>query len=273
MKIEAITICVNYSDYLAHTILFNKQLFQRMIVVTDCSDRRTRDLCEHHHVQCISTDVFYGEDGEKAFDKGAGIRYGLNFLQMDGWVAHIDADIALPPRTSAILPNLGLDPAFLYGLDRMMCPNFDAWAKYVSQPDVQHSCDAFISPGAFPLGHRLGLLNGGDGYIPLGFFQLWNPQASGVTDYPSHGSAARSDVRFALQWPRAKRHLLPEVLAVHLETERGEVGGHGLNWRGRRSPHFGEQPPPPKPYYERKCDPTPLPKGKTPHCQDDHGTY
>jgi hypothetical protein len=50
----------------------------------------------------------------------------------------------------------------------------------------------------------------GIGYLPLGFFQLWNAGATGIRDYPSHGAADRSDLLFAQRWPRRRRHLLPE---------------------------------------------------------------
>lgn len=262
MKIEAVTVCINYSDFLAHTILFNKPQFDRLLVVTDTKDQRTRDLCEFHHVECFSTDVFYHDD--KALDKGAGISEGLKRLSGDDWIVHVDADIALPPRTRAILSGLTLDPSHLYGCDRMMCPSFDDWAAFVGRPEVQHSCDIYVQANAFALGTRIARMHaGGSGYLPIGYFQMWNAGKTKVLDYPSHGQADRSDMAFAQRWPRDKRSLLPELVAVHLEESDSDSDGEmGVNWRGRRSPGFGpsrhhghrhkKRPPappvPPQPY-------------------------
>jgi hypothetical protein len=72
--------------------------------------------------------------------------------------------------------------------------------------------------------------------VPIGFFQLWNPKGSGVCHYPErHTTAARSDMLFAMQWPRDKRHLLPEIIAIHLESESVEMGA---NWQGRKTKPF-----------------------------------
>ena len=227
MVIEAITVCVNYSDFLAWFLLSNAKLFDRLVVVTDTQDRKTADLCEHHHVECVKSDGFY--DGGLGFDKGAGINAGLRRLSIYGWVAHIDSDIVLPPRTRQLLDAMQLDPSMIYGIDRLLCTSFEDWIGYVTLPEVQHSVNAFVQAGAFPLGTRVAAMGPGqDGYVPIGFFQLWNPAASNVWGYPQHGTAGRGDYSFGQLWPRAKRALIPEIVSVHLE-------------RGRRTPTFGPE--------------------------------
>ena len=85
------------------------------------------------------------------------------------------------------------------------------------------------------LGSRLVWTNE-QGYLPIGFFQMWNPKGSGVRTYPiNHGEAARADCQFALAWPRSRRELLPEIVAIHLESQSTT---QGLNWRGRRAREF-----------------------------------
>lgn len=235
MRINAVTVCVDYSDFLAHSLPYNKSLFDRLIVVTSKTDRATADLCEHHHVECIKTDVFY-KDGA-TFNKGAGINEGLKALGGADWVCHFDADIVLPPRTRDILNRIHLDPTNIYGVDRLMCRSFDDWANYMSKPEVQHSCESYIQANAFPLGVRVGKLKE-SGWLPIGFFQLWHPALSGHTEYTEHGTADRGDMRFALQWPRQHRVLIPEIVGIHLASEiPGD--GMGSNWNGRRTPHFG----------------------------------
>lgn len=234
MKIEAITVSVDYSDFLAWSLLFNTRLFDRLVVVTAPDDRRARDLCEYHHVECVQTDAFF--DKERAFAKSNGINAGLARLTGEDWLVHLDADIVLPPRSRALLERAALDPAALYGVDRMMCRSYAEWLAYVAAPEVQHSCDTFVQANAFPLGARVARMDA-EGYVPIGFFQLWNARATGIKSYPDHGTADRSDLAFARQWPRGRRHLIPEIVAVHLASDDGSA--MGMNWRGRRSGPFG----------------------------------
>jgi len=83
--------------------------------------------------------------------------------------------------------------------------------------------------------------------VPIGFFQLWHAGATGIRTYPGHGAVDRSDMSFALQWPRGRRALVPEIVAIHLATDDGRE--MGANWRGRTTPPFGPVPsaPPPAP--------------------------
>jgi hypothetical protein len=242
VKIEALTVSVDYSDFLAHSILWNHRAFDRWVIVTAAHDQRTRDLCEHHHIECVTTDAFYS--GDRAFAKAAGINAGLAVLDRDGWVAHLDADIVLPPRSRGMIEQASLDPSSIWGCDRLLCESYDAWACYVAWPEVQHSVNTFIQAQHFPLGPRVGRLSE-DGWSPIGFFQLWNPIESGVSTYPDHGNVDRSDMAFARQWPRHRRGLIPELVAIHLASEPEE--GMGANWRGRKTKHFGPEPHPRKP--------------------------
>jgi hypothetical protein len=125
----------------------------------------------------------------------------------------------------------------LYGIDRLMCNSYEEWQQYTTHPEVQHSCNAFVQANAFPLGTRVAnMAENQDGYIPIGFFQLWNPGATGIVDYPHSANAGLSDMRFAKQWKRAERSLIPEIVGIHLASEVSEMS---VNWRGRRSPPFG----------------------------------
>ncbi len=216
MKIDALTICVDYADFLAHCIPHNRHLFHRYVVVTTPHDRRTRDLCEHYYVDCLTSDCFY-DDGD-VFSKSSGINMALAHLDSRDWVLHLDADIVLPPRTRMILDGLTLDPTCIYGVDRIMCPNHAAWMEYMSAPEVQHSCQTFVQASAFPFGTRVGRL-ARDGWSPVGYFQLWSPDGSGISRYPRHGAADRSDHVHAMMWPRHKRVLIPEIVAIHLEQQ------------------------------------------------------
>jgi hypothetical protein len=234
MKIEAVTVCVDYADFLAWFLLWNKRHFDHLVVVTSSADKATQNLCACHHVQCVVTDAFF--DGGQAFNKGAGINAGLKALAKTDWICHIDADIILPPRAREMIEaRANVDRSAIYGIDRIMCRSFTDWLDFVADPELQHADEVYVNASAFTFGSRVAKTNA-DGYLPIGFFQLWNAATSEVTTYPEgHGTAARGDMIFARQWQRQQRVLIPEIVAIHLESE---TGANGANWRGRRTQPF-----------------------------------
>ncbi len=232
-KIEAVVVCDHYHDFLAQTLPYNKYLFDKLVVVTSYEDKATRRMCEFHHVECIPTDVLEARKGK--FCKGAGINIGLNALQKNGWVLHLDADIYLPPQTRIILQRANLDKSLVYGIDRFIVRGTKAWDKFREVPQLQHEDETWIHLGAFPLGTRV-MHYGAGGYVPIGFFQLWHPETSKVFVYPEgHSTAAREDTLFLSAWPRAKRGFIPEIIGYHLETEDAVKAS---NWSGRKTAPF-----------------------------------
>lgn len=232
-KMEAVIVCDQYSDFLRCTLPANKHLFDRIVVVTSAEDKATQRICEFNHVRCIKTDALNSRWGK--FCKGCGINEGLDQLDKDGWVVHLDADIWLPPLSRIMLQNANLDPCMLYGIDRFLVRGYKEWDKFLEMPTLQHECDAYVHLNAFPLGTRVTSKDGG-GYIPIGFFQMWNPKVSGVNDYPEqHTDAGRGDMMFAKRWPRCKRALIPEVLGYHLESVDAQMSS---NWYGRKTAPF-----------------------------------
>lgn len=240
MYIEAVIVCVDYSDFLAHTLPHNKTYFDKLVVVTSLKDESTKRLCEHLNVECIQTDVFY-EGGDK-FNKGKGINAGLEVLSKKEWVVHLDADIWLPPLTRSILEKVVLDPFSIYGIDRMMCPTFEAWNNYITNPKPIHEGWIYVHPTAFPMGVRIAEYKS-EGWEPIGYFQMWYPKITLKFTYPEHhGEADRTDVLFCKQWPRVRRILIPEIIAIHLDSEDIAISDMGKNWRGRVSKPFSLNP-------------------------------
>jgi hypothetical protein len=245
MKLEAVIICVNYSDFLTHTLPQNKQHFDKLIVVTDSKDEYTKRICEYHHVECLQTDIFY--ENQDKFNKGKAINEGLKRLDMDGWVIQLDADIYLPPLTRMILNNCekndGFDVKSIYGIDRMMCPDYKSWIEFIENPKLTHEGWVYVQTNIFPLGVRIAKFHTSEpetGYVPIGFFQMWNPKESNVYKYPEyHGSADRTDVKMAHNFTKSKRQLIPEIIAIHLESEALGISEMGKNWNGRKTNQFG----------------------------------
>jgi hypothetical protein len=242
MRIEAVCVCVDYADFLEQTLPTILPHVDDLIIVTTPEDGRTKRLCAQHGVRCLPTRCFSREDhpgqgGKPLFNKARGINYGLAHLRTDGWILHLDADVVLPHRTRYFLQSIDLDPRKIYGIDRVNCVGRAAWDQIKLQGEPQYEWSCLVKPPAnLPLGARIAHMDHG-GYVPIGFFQLWNGQ-SGITRYPiRQGSAEHTDVLHALQWDKPHRQLLPELIAIHLET-RGKPGPMGANWSGRTTPEF-----------------------------------
>lgn len=232
-KVEAVVVCDQYSDFLRITLPQNKHLFDRIVVVTAPEDKATRRICEFYHVQCVATDALNSRWNK--FCKGAGVNVGLAALDLDAWVVHMDADIWLPPQTRIMLQNANLDKSMVYGIDRFIVKGYKAWEEFTEMPRLQHECDSYVHLNAFPMGTRVTSKDSG-GYIPIGFFQFWNPGASGITHYPEqHTDAGRGDMAFAKQWSRRFRGFIPEIVGYHLESKDSS---NMANWSGRKTAPF-----------------------------------
>ncbi len=228
-RVECIIPSVHYADFLVETLPHNRILFDRTIVVTAPEDHKTREVCKFLNVECVLTDEYRTHWGE--FVKGAGINAGIRAANKDGWLVQLDSDILLPQGFRHAVDAGCFDPAYIYGVDRVMVKSFAEWQRFYRDPEAQKQGDAFVHPRAFPIGHRLCIPD----WVPIGYFQMWH--ASAERWYPTeHKDAARGDVQFALQWPRRKRALIPEVYAYHLESENAV---QGANWGGRTTVPFG----------------------------------
>lgn len=240
-KIECIVTCVNYGDFLAESLPSNRALFDKTVVVTAPEDKHTKQVCDYWNVQCIRTDVF--ESRWDKFNKGKGINIGLNALDKDAWILHMDADIVLPPTTRTLLEAAKLDTTCIYGIDRHIVIGSEPWTDFLTRPKLQQEgwsdyadCGKFVHiHDKFPIGTRVAHPSG---YIPIGFFQLWHADSK-VFSYPEqHTDAGRGDMLHALKWPRAKRHMIPEIIGYHLESEQSVMG---INWQKRTTRPFRDR--------------------------------
>ena len=241
LRLEAVTICINYVDFIKENVM-NKFVFDKWVIVTDLRDTATQIFCKKNNIECIATDIFYRDckDGERMPNKALGINEGLKLLTPGAWVVQLDADIWLPPHTRQIIENLfhsgRLETDKVYGIDRFMCDSYAKWEHFLYEEERPvHDKWYLIHMDLFPIGHRL-CNYGSDGYVPIGFFQLWNPTASGVLFYPEQISGYdRTDVVHAKQFNKLQKSFLPELMCVHLQSESGAMG---QNWYGRKSRPF-----------------------------------
>ncbi len=239
MPIEAVTVSVGYGDFLAVAAAENRGLLDRWVVVTTPADEETREVCRRFNLETVLTEEFERE-GPGAFAKARGINRGLAMLSAGAWRLHLDADVVLPPTFRLQLDQAHLDEQGLYGCDRVMVRSWQEWQQFRTSGWLPQDYHARTNVPPFPLGTRW--TSPHDGYVPIGFFQLWHAAADewrGIRHrrYPErHGNAARSDVQFGLQWDRRLRHLIPELFVLHLESEPAPLGA---NWNGRTTRRFG----------------------------------
>ena len=228
MRIEAVTVSVDYSDFLAETLPFLLRQVDDLVVVTSPDDQRTRDVCAATSARVVATTAMY-DDG-RTFSVGAAINEGLKHLRRDDWILAIDADIVLG---GILLRDLDLFEPKLYGIDRFHAGGYEAWRQFCGAS--RHlSKVAVPTPQTMPMGYRIAHPELG-GYAPCGFFQLWNPAATGFHDYPVDpgGTAEGSDMLHAARWPRVGRELIPEVFGIELLSSPRLIVGE--NWRGARA--------------------------------------
>jgi hypothetical protein len=235
-EIECVTVSVGYGDFLREAMPHNLPHLKRWVIVTEAADEETRAVCRTHNVECFLSQE-KGRDGD--FSKGRMINRGLAHLGGYDWLLHLDADIALPTDFRAALADADLDPACIYGCDRLNVKGYDAWKRVEakglycrSNPWAVH-----VARSNTTVGTRVA--NVSHGYTPIGFFQLWHGGTFPDRRYPQvHGTAARTDVQHALQWDRRKRVLIPELIVWHLESEPARMGA---NWRGRTTARFAPE--------------------------------
>jgi len=234
MKIEAVVICLGYDDFLQATLPHNLPHVDHLTVVTSPEDKATQSFCHRVGVPCLPTHVFFREGG--AFNKARGINYGLANQRCDDWILHLDADIVLPPMTRKMLMNAELQEDCIYGIDRVNCPSHDEWEAFLASPELQYEWSCLVKPPrTWPLGARIAHGDYG-GYVPIGFFQLFHGSAWKRYPIVQDGDAEHTDVLHGIRWDRPKRVLLPEIIAIHLESEPAPMG---VNWKGRKTRRFG----------------------------------
>jgi hypothetical protein len=146
----------------------------------------------------------------------------------------------LPPLTRSILEGFPLQVDCLYGTDRFMCESFEDWKEFLNSEHYKtiHHDWVFLNTSRFRLGRRM-IQYHGEGYWPIGFFQLWNPKGSGVYEYPDKQIGYdRDDVLHMKKWAKGKRLLIPDFIPIHLSSE---LHDKGQNWQGRSTKEFGDE--------------------------------
>jgi hypothetical protein len=256
--IYGIVVSDGYGDFLDTSLSYNRPLFSRCVVVTSPKDKESQRVAGKHNCELVITEdggktgsthdamPEFGVDSPitRAFNKGAMIERGLQQLPQRGWRLHFDSDVVFPGNIRQRLGDADLDPSCIYGCDRMNVLGWDGWQKLLASgwasKGFEHHHFLTHSINRHEIGSRL--IYGDQGWVPIGFFQLWHSSAeySGIyrtRPYPTgSNNAAHDDVQFALRFDRKKRIFLPEFMVAHLCTEDTS---YGKNWNGRITKKFG----------------------------------
>lgn len=208
--LRAIMVCVNYADYLALTLPYNRHHFSEVMVVTMLEDDTTQRLALHNRAAVHTTDAFY-QDGAD-FNKWKALEEGLDSFGRHGWLCIMDADVFWPRE----LPAFNLEPGLLYSPLRRMhqgkpnippVPPENVWQQYpvhrnvgewAGYSQIFHADDPVLGP---PPWHQIN----------------WK-------------HAGGADSFFQQKWPR-KSKVRPPFEVLH-------VGPSGTNWCGRSSDYL-----------------------------------
>lgn len=222
LKIEAVTVCVDFSDLLAVTLEMNRGQFDRHIIVTTEDDLETQEVARKYRCWVKLLDRrFLG----KKFNKGRAINAGLREANLGAWLCHVDADVVLPvglrDRLEKWLVLADIvdvrQRETIVGMARWMVQGREQWEEFKRTWDTSK---LELEPPRVDYKH-----------IPVGFWQLWHSQAKQV--YPNTFDVANSsDLVFGKQF-RHKRQI-PER-CFHLASGKYPKG---VDWAGRVSDKF-----------------------------------
>lgn len=115
MRIDALTVCVDYADLLTRTIGGIMGGVDSLTVVTTAADAATIDLCNRHGASIVTTDAFTRNGA--AFNKGLAMAEAWRTVHARDWCLFIDADILPPDGWRGACT--GLEPGYLYSAVRV----------------------------------------------------------------------------------------------------------------------------------------------------------
>ena len=225
MKLLAVTICINYADYL-ECVIENRRHFDRWMIVTVPTDRATHELCAKHGIECMDSAVLEadGRDFNAVDNKGPVLNEGMDALfwsepqtgkseSLSTWMVVVDADVLLPRDFRQRVQALPLEAGFLYGMSgRKICETRE-------QFETLRACEPWDV-----MAER--------NSQALGYFNLFCPDVRPDRCVIRSGESVweHDDYLFTTSFAPERRRVLP-FTAIHL-------GNYGKNWRGRVSGSF-----------------------------------
>lgn len=227
MHLSAITVCIDFADFLADTLPVNRPHFNQYVIVTSSDDAATQRFARKHACKLVVSDRFRETH---AFDKGAAINDGLAVADKRQWLCHLDADIVLPANfrqwligVRRVVKHADHLNEHIIGMHRHNCRNRAEWLKWLATHQRMRL--------KWPV-EKLREWN----QIPAGYLQIWH--ASMGARYPEgHPTASGSDIAFGEQFTYRFHPNQPRVIHLEAKSRQNE------DYRGRKSPPWRELPP------------------------------
>lgn len=196
MRINALVVCVNFSDLFTRSITRWARNCDRIVCVTIPGDNETHQLCGSHGVEVFATDAFYRDGAYFAKSRAM-----TEAIDATGWtnadlLLTFDADISPPVDWRDEAEKI--KPGYLYGTPRFAVDE-DGPLIIDRARRIPHS-------------------------QPQGYFSLFHADEFPGLDV-TYQHAGWYDVAFANHWPRDRWRDLPIDL-IHL-------GKPCENWLGR----------------------------------------
>lgn len=133
-EIVAITVCINYSDYLEDTLPHNRYMFKEFYIITEEDDTKTINLAKKHN--CTLHFTKQRNANRAIFNKSAMIREIQQIVHnkyKDKWICIIDADCYISNSFSYI-DVTKLHKNYIYGLYRSVYESRDEFISYLDKP-------------------------------------------------------------------------------------------------------------------------------------------
>ena len=194
MKIDAVTVSIDYSDYLSK-IISNKEIINNWLIITHKDDTKTINICKDNKIEYIYSEKIYQN---AQFAKCKAINEGLEKITPVDWILHLDSDIKLPENFYDVIDEHVNDKTTIYGSRR-----YD-----------DDGNDTSI---------MMGLPHPG---WSVGFFQLWHSSEKNIYTDPGYTNT-EGDVEHDRSFE--KRFILPLNLIDVQEIRNNPK----LNWYGR----------------------------------------
>lgn len=247
-RLQGLTVCVGYGDYLAVTLPRNITHFDRFVVVTDAADTETQRIARDNGAEVIISEGVHR--GGAPFRKGAAVNEAMGTLDHDTWTLIMDSDVILPETFRAELATRILNPGVLYKTKRWG-PDLHNLAPFLDALEAGDSWHDLYWDYARKTKARVTDRRGNDiEHWWYGYFQLFHPSASVLSECRESGiwyaekspTAEYADKEFSERWERTKRETLnidqhgrklTTFDVIHLPH-----GAYKANWAGRVSPRI-----------------------------------